>query len=272
MDIIALKKAVQRKLAAMGFYNGEIDGEDGIKTWTGLGKHFGIEDQIVVPPTVEAAHYILGICDINHNNSFPIDLLTKQGFFVLIHKVSQGTSFRDSLWKTRRQQAEKAGWKVGGYHFTEPGHVKEQADNFLLHGDFGPDNAVVIDWEPAKNGSMSLEEVEIFSDFITTRLGRRPIVYGGRGLLNEEVQARLDRGEETRLSESPLWSVDFRSTPMPTSYPAKAWPQGPILHQYAGDNIGVNFLPKTIPGCEAGLDLDRAFFPTKEEFLKGWPF
>src|SRR2546429_10014401 len=67
---------------------------------------------------------MLQIADLSNNNAGPLDFTAVRaaGVFGIWHKVSEGQTFADPVWKSRAQQARAAGLRVGGYHFARPEH------------------------------------------------------------------------------------------------------------------------------------------------------
>jgi lysozyme len=67
---------------------------------------------------------MLLLVDLSNNNAGPLDFhaLRQAGVFGFWHKVSEGQTFTDPVWKSRAQQARAAGLRVGGYHFARPEH------------------------------------------------------------------------------------------------------------------------------------------------------
>lgn len=75
------------------------------------------------------------IIDVSNNNGHVDFMAAKKAGAVGVYlKVTEGTSFVDSTYLSRRKAAKAAGLKVGGYHFAHPGNSgSAEASFFLKH-------------------------------------------------------------------------------------------------------------------------------------------
>ena len=77
----------------------------------------------------------------------------------MIHKASQGQSYRDPTYKARRKRAADAGILWGAYHFGTGSNGIAQAENFLQSVGDPAGVMMVLDFESNLGGpSMTLEE------------------------------------------------------------------------------------------------------------------
>jgi len=76
----------------------------------------------------------INVIDMYHGNSVKTSdfaALRQSGVFGIIHKASQGLSYVDPAYQTRRTAAVAAGLLWGAYHFLDSTDPVAQADNFL---------------------------------------------------------------------------------------------------------------------------------------------
>src|SRR5690348_18482276 len=116
------------------------------------------------------------IVDLSHHNG-NVDLAAAQnaGILGIIHKATQGWSYRDPLFQSRRAQALSAGLLWGAYHFGVGADGAAQADFFLSTVDPEPDTLLVLDFEANRAGSsMDLIEARAFVTHVQQATGRWP--------------------------------------------------------------------------------------------------
>ncbi|SEF13969.1 lysozyme [Burkholderia sp. WP9] len=208
------------------------------------------------------------IVDLNHDNDFDADKAKKAGIAAIIHKASEGATFKDPMYKERKDAALKAGLLWGAYHFSSARSVASQVDNFLGAVEWdaaGVDNnrtLLCLDFEPSTSGpDMSLDQAHEFVTLVRKRTGRWPMIYGGN-MLRDAIQPH---GADPILKNCPLWYARYRDRPI--GIPEETWPQF-VLWQYTDGNAGplphdVNGLGHTDRNCFAG---------STEEFMRSWPF
>ena len=93
-----------------------------------------------VPGTIDV------IVDLNHDNEIDFKKIKRAGIAAVIHKASEGATFRDEKYLPRRKLAIEAGLLWGAYHFFSSRDVYDKGDNFL--------NA--IDWKHLKDDTTLL--------------------------------------------------------------------------------------------------------------------
>src|SRR5713226_366223 len=104
------------------------------------------------------------VVDISHHNANPdFAQAAAAGIVGVIHKATQGLSFKDSMNQTNRQKALDAGLLWGAYHFGTGADGAAQADFFLATVNPGPDTLLVLDYEPNTQGAtMTLDQARAF--------------------------------------------------------------------------------------------------------------
>ncbi|WP_020179978.1 glycoside hydrolase family 25 protein [Methylopila sp. M107] len=201
------------------------------------------------------------VIDISHRNHVEdFARVRRAGIAAVIHKATEGATFRDRLYRERRAAAKAAGLKFGSYHFSSGVAVEDQVKNYLDHADPQDDELICLDWEESFAGrDMTLSEAEAFVALVRDRTGRLPAIYGGRHL--REACAGVAR---SILSDCPLWYA--RVAPEPKGIP-DLWPRW-TLWQYTDGASGPE--PHAVDGigpCDRDL-----FNGTEAEFCARWPF
>lgn len=202
-----------------------------------------------------------GVIDLSHHNA--VDdwaAVRRAGIVAVIHKASEGATFRDPKFRERREAARAAGLLWGSYHYSSGVEVAAQVENYLACADPRADELVCLDWEESTAGAdMSLEQAEGFVALVERRLGRAPVLYGGRVL--RETLADV---EASPLARRPLWYARFADEPRGVP---RLWPRW-TLWQYTDGASGPE--PRTVAGLGA---VDRnLFFGTEAELRAAWPF
>lgn len=166
------------------------------------------------------------------------------GYRGVIHKATEGNSFIDPLYKTRRAKAIGAGLLWGAYHFMRPGDVGDQVSFFLQvvgPSASAPPTRYVLDYEDDK---LALWQAERWMELIAIATRQRPWLYGG-GVL----KTQLARTERPSLAQYPLVLAEYaqdETLPRPwTSF---------VLWQRSGDGLGPS--PHQIPGIGVKEDID----------------
>ena len=202
------------------------------------------------------------IIDIYHGNSIDFQKTFDGGIIAIVHKATQGASFQDSTYKSRRDKAKQLGFLWGAYHFSTGETVADQVENFLSFTKPSDDELIALDWEPSDGPDMNLDQVRSFVQMIKNELGRWPVLYGG-SLLRESVGNKHD----DILSNCPLWYARYGSAPI--GIPTQIWTTY-TLWQYTDGNINSTPNPVNTPGV-GGADRN-VFNGTTEQLRDAWPF
>jgi lysozyme len=202
------------------------------------------------------------IIDVNHNNSINFTKLREAGIVAIIHKATEGETFKDSKYKTRKKQALDLGFLWGAYHFSSGRDPSSQVSNFLSVEDAeDPNILIALDWEDSTSGAnMTLAQAKQFVSEVHERTGRFPLLYGG-SLIRENVTEE----DKILFENCPLWFARFRETPI--GIPEDTWRKA-TLHQYTDGDIGPE--PRKTPGA-SGADRNR-FDGTVKDLRAAWPF
>jgi lysozyme len=186
------------------------------------------------------------VIDISHHNGNPdFGQIAAAGIVGVIHKATQGLTFKDQMYETNKQKALDAGLLWGAYHFGTGGDGSNQADFFLGLVDPGPDTLLVLDYEPNTQGAtMSLADARAFVSQVNDKLGRFPGLYSG-----SLIKQQLGNNKDPVLAQCFFWLAQYGPTAVvPANWPA--W----TLWQYTDGNLGPQ--PHTVPGIGA-CDRDK---------------
>jgi lysozyme len=201
------------------------------------------------------------IIDVNHDNSLNFTKLQEAGIVAIIHKATEGRTFKDPKYNARKKRALELGFLWGAYHFSSGVDPIAQAKNFLSVEDAQEPNVLIaLDWEESTSGAdMNLAQARQFVSEVKTRTGRFPLIYGG-SLIRENVTK-----EDKILKNCPLWYVRYKEKPL--GIPTHTWPTF-TLWQYTDGKIGPE--PRKTPGA-SGADRNR-FNGTVKQLKAAWPF
>lgn len=126
-----------------------------------------------------------GIDVSNHQGTVNFYEVAKAGYKFAYVKATEGTGFRDSYFGGNVTKARKAGLRVGGYHFLQPGHPDTQAAVFcarlkqagLGKGDLMP----VCD---AEAEGVTASDVRAFVEGVRRRTGLDVLIYTFPAFIN----------------------------------------------------------------------------------------
>jgi len=198
------------------------------------------------------------VIDISHHNANPDFQQAKvAGILGVIHKATQGLTYKDPMYLTNRQKALDAGLLWGAYHFGDGTDGAAQADFFLSVATPGPDTLVVLDFEPNTQGAtMSLDGARAFVSEVNTNLGRFPGLYSG-----SLIKQQLGNNTDPILAQCFFWLAQYGSTAVvPANWPT--W----TLWQYTDGNVGPQ--PHSVTGI-GNCDRDK-FNGDSDDLNKLW--
>ncbi len=162
------------------------------------------------------------VIDLSHHNtvvSFPE--IKADGIVGIIHKATQGVSYTDPTYATRRPQALSAGLMWGAYHFGTGDDGEAQAKYFLSVVNPGPTDLLVLDIEQnyGSNGhptaSMTIAEAEAFVSYVQNQTGRWPGLYSG-----SYIKQLLGSNRNSILANCWFWLAEYGSTAVvPANWP-----------------------------------------------------
>jgi lysozyme len=207
--------------------------------------------------TVPGSNVIIDIS--HHNNVSSWTRLRRSEIVAIIHKATEGATYRDRTYHERRRRALAEGFLWGSYHFSSGADPIAQVENYMEYAEPGEGELICLDYEPSFSGrNMSYEDVIAFVLEVKRWTGRYPVIYGG-ALLREATRSR----RATVLTDCPLWFSRYNNRPYGIPDPWQIW----TLWQYTDGNWGPE--PHSVPGIGR---CDRNTFNGSLERLKeAWP-
>jgi lysozyme len=182
------------------------------------------------------------VIDLSHHNTVTSWTdMKSSGIIGIIHKATQGTSYVDPTYASRKEAALAEGLLWGAYHFGEGGNTRAQADHFLAVVQPEPTDLLVLDWEDYIDSTMTLHEAERFVLHVGIATKRTPGLYSGQAFLTDA----LAHSRGSILQHSWLMIARY-SSQMPEVPPP--WPTW-SMWQYTDQG--------TVPGVEGNCDRDR---------------
>jgi len=190
--------------------------------------------------TFPPAGNINSVVDLSHHNA-NVDFASAKGDGILgvIHKATQGATYTDPTYDTRRPQATAQGLHWGAYHFGTAQDVPTQVAHFLDVAAADANTLLVLDWEEngiASQGTMTLDQAKQFVQGVKDKVGRYPTLYGG-----SLIKSSVGSGGDPVLQQCPLWLAQYSSNPvLPAGWDAYTLWQytdgvnGPDPHSVAG--------------------------------------
>jgi len=208
---------------------------------------------------LSALHGFDGIVDLSHHQR-AVDwrAVREAGIAAVIHKATEGATFRDPAYLERRAAASAAGLLWGSYHYAGTASPDDQLANYLDHADPGAGDVACIDYEAQPSGAlMPAAGLVTMAEALRARLGRWPLLYGGEALLRAAAAYPA-------LARCPLWLAHYGDAAPEAPAPWRRW----TLWQYADGAQGPG--PHRVPGIGA---CDRSRFEgTESELRSAWPF
>jgi len=170
------------------------------------------------------------VIDLSHFNQVTsFSDIKSDGIVGVIHKATEGTSYVDSKYASRKSEALAAGLWWGAYHFATGDDATTQAKHFLSVVNPGPQDLLILDFEQNTQGSsMSLAEAEQFVTYVQGQTGRWPGLYSG-----SYMDQLLGKGTNATLANCWYWLSEYGSTPhVPPNWPT--W----TMWQYTDGQVG----------------------------------
>ncbi|WP_454629505.1 glycoside hydrolase family 25 protein [Bradyrhizobium cenepequi] len=189
------------------------------------------------------------VVDISHHNKVT-DLkdTAAAGIWGVIHKASQGQSYRDPDYASRREQARAAGLLWGAYHFNDGTNVAGQVENLLKAAAPDEGTLLVLDFEDNPKSNMSVQQAVQFLRLLEQKTGRKGAIYSGNRL--KENIAKLSSADRVYICSHRLWLCQYGPRAVLPAGFTEYW-----LWQYTGDGIGPE--PHSVAGIAGtGIDLN----------------
>ena len=117
------------------------------------------------------------VIDLSHHNTVTdFGKIAAAGIRGVIHKATEGVTFKDAEYGPRRQAAIGAGLIWGAYHFLRPGDMKAQAKFFLDTAKLDAGTLIAADHE---DEGVSVDDLKVFLSEVANAAGRSPVLYSG---------------------------------------------------------------------------------------------
>jgi lysozyme len=196
-----------------------------------------------------------GIMDINHNDDIDLSAAKNAGIVAVIHKATEGATFQDPLYATRRAEAKQLGLLWGVYHFGTAADVGQQVQNFVQTAQPVAGDLVALDYEENSGDQMTLQQAEEFVTQLEAQFGYLPLIYGS-DLLTAATPT-------SPLAACGLWIAAYENVAQPALPPSfssyKLW-------QFTDGTS-----PTPLPTAASTVDRDR-YDGTQEQLVAAWPF
>lgn len=206
------------------------------------------------------------VIDAYESNSIDWDkMATDSKLAAVIHRSSIGLTV-DKLYQSRKKIAKERGYLWGAYHLGRPGNTIEQAKLFLSLVGNDPETLMILDLEDTKSGKfMSLDEAEVFMNYVYEQTGKVPVVYANH-VTTIELNKRF--ANHPLFQRAKFWYARFKSTI--TDFPYGIW-NGYFLWQFSSE---IN-CTKTgsclynVKGTSFDMDVN-VYHGTKDELALDW--
>ncbi len=194
------------------------------------------------------------VIDLSHHNaSVDFSQIRNAGIIGVIYKATQGLTYVDPTYASRRTQALSAGLLWGAYHFGTGDDGEQQAQHFLDVAAPDASTLLVLDFEENNGDDMSLDQAHAFVTRVQSVTGSYPGLYSGsyiKGLLGSDT--------DSVLGNCWFWLAQYGSTPVLQA----TWSQW-TMWQYTDGASGPE--PHTVDGAGA---CDRETFNGSESDLR----
>jgi lysozyme len=196
------------------------------------------------------------VIDLSHHNTLSsLQKAKDAGVWGVIHKLTEGTGFKDSQAVHHVPLVREAGLLLGLYHFIRPGNISKQIDFFLSTAAplMDDDTLLCCDYEDAE---VSLVDVLNFLTHVETQTGRSPVLYGGSILKEAILSENHGAATAAKLAKYRFWLAQYGPTAkLPKGFD-KLW-----LWQYSETG--------KMAGITGNVDLDF-FDGTQQELISQW--
>jgi lysozyme len=226
-----------------------------------------------------------GIVDIHHDDrGYDLAAAARGGLVALIHKATEGCTFRDERFYGAMNAAEDAGLLRGAYHFARgTSDPVDQAEVFVarVRGLARHDDILLaLDLEGSLDDprtpeneaptTMTTENAARFVEHVRTLTGRWPLLYAGLSKLRTRMK-RTDDATRATLGRCPLWLAAYGPNPLKLAPPAPwaSWSLQQYTNGSAGPHDTARF-PRTIAGFERPAQDHSVFRGTLEELRAWW--
>jgi lysozyme len=161
-----------------------------------------VEARMPIPMVIDLSH---------HNGATDFAKARAAGLVAVIHKATQGASYVDPQYATRRKAALQAGLVWGAYHFCTNASVDAQVSNFVNNAKPDGNILLAMDFEknePDPGNSVSLAQGRAFLAAVERKTGLRPIIYTGSYMYD-----LLGKTPEPTFGKYRVWWARYSDAP-----------------------------------------------------------
>lgn len=162
----------------------------------------------------------INVIDMSHHNR-PIApdfaALKSRGVFAIIHKASEGASYRDPNYASRRVAAQKAGLLWGAYHFMTSAPVAKQIENFIQASGVGSDietqDANILlccDYEDYQQNSPTLKQCMEFIRGVEQIIDGVSVVLYSGNRIRETLREAKGGSRDADMADTPRFFQQHR--------------------------------------------------------------
>jgi len=196
------------------------------------------------------------VLDLSHHNTVTsFQDIYYSGIRGIIHKATEGSSYVDPTYASRRSLAKSVGLLWGAYHFFRPGDITAQVEHFLRHADPEPGTLLALDHEDER---CSAADAIQFIKLLEAKTGRLPVLYSGH-LIKDQLGNQVDQ----YLGTCRLWHAQYGPQPHTQASWDSYW-----LWQFTDGQHGPD-APKIKGVDDSNLDVN-SFRGTYEELADQW--
>lgn len=181
------------------------------------------------------------------------------GLLGVIHKATQGNTYSDKTYASRRKQATDAGLLWGAYHFASNAPVADQVARFLAVAEPDGNTLLALDFEALPGKTMSVAQAKEWIGLIEEKTNRSVVIYSGN-----LIKEGLGNSFNPFFGARRLWLAQYGKIAQVQASWRNKWlwqytdgTAGPLPHDMVG-----------IPGDSAG-NLDCNHYDGTAEQLRG---
>jgi lysozyme len=172
----------------------------------------------------------LHVVDMSHYQTVSeLDGMRVAGIVGVIHKATEGESYKDPKYAPRRQWFIENGFAFASYHFLRPGSLAAQMRHYIETARPDEGEVVILDYEAA---GLKLGDLKEAVAWLRSYVPKNPIcIYGGH-LLEEQIGSTKIEW----LAGTTLWTAEYTTRDAP-KWPTGTWPKW-SLWQYSDGKSG----------------------------------
>jgi GH25 family lysozyme M1 (1,4-beta-N-acetylmuramidase) len=194
----------------------------------------------------------------------------------ILHKATQGTSFKDAKYTWRREAAKSADFLWGSYHLLTTEDIQTQVNVYLETVGIHADEVYSLDVECLAGPSgcantkfkVTIEQVMSALLYFKSKTGHFPLIYANGSVTDRLAQ---ELSSDPKFIDVRLWYARFKGD-ISRHFPDSQWPSY-TLWQFSSE-INCKPAPKACPYRVKGtsFDMDINVFPGDPATLRAaWP-